>query len=183
MFFAVVRFSPTSQETAAAKRKAEAKNICRIRKSRSLIFWLRPKAEAQGRAVKSVAILLIKLKLRGFLRIDLPCIDICYNALPIQYLWFFKARGHTSGAPGSRKKACSSGLIELNILVRESVFRVIWGIFDQGSCRETRWKSFISPASPITEPNGDCHKCLNGGLLQPDSQTNPEGQGKSPKFE
>ena len=125
----------------------------------------------------------IFLKLRGFSRIDLPCIDICYNALPIQYLWFFKARGHTSGAPGSRKKACSSGLIELNILVCVSVFRAIWGIFDQGPCREIRWKSFISPASPITEPNGDCHKCLNGGLLQPDSQTNPEGQGKSPKFE
>ncbi len=43
-------------------------------------------------------------KLRGFSRIDLPCIDICYNALPIQYLWFFKARGHTSGAPGSLKR-------------------------------------------------------------------------------
>ena len=55
MFFAVVRFSSPSQETEAAKRKAEAKNIRRIRKSRSLIFWLRPKGEAQGRAVLSVA--------------------------------------------------------------------------------------------------------------------------------
>jgi len=123
------------------------------------------------------------LKLRVFSRIDLSCIDICYNTLPIQYLWFFKARGHTSGAPGSRKKACSSGLIELNILVCVSVFRAIWGIFDQGPCREIRWKSFISPASPIAEQNGDCHKCLNGRMLQPDSQTNPEGRGKSPKFE
>ena len=107
------------------------------------------------------------LKLRVFSRIDLSCIDICYNTLPIQYLWFFKARGHTSGAPGSRKKACSSGLIELNILVCVSVFRVIWGIFDQGPCREIRWKSFISPASPIAEQNGDCHKCLNGGCYNP----------------
>ena len=123
------------------------------------------------------------LKLRGFSIIDLPCIDICYNALPIQYLWFFKACGYTSGAPGSCKKACSSGLIELNILVFVSVFRAIWGIFDQGPCREIRWKSFISPASPIAEQNGDCHKCLNGRMLQPDSQTNPEGRGKTPKFE
>jgi hypothetical protein len=51
LFFAVVRFSPPSQETEAVKRKAEAKNIRRIRKSRSLIFWLRPKGEARGRAV------------------------------------------------------------------------------------------------------------------------------------
>ena len=49
--------------------------------------------------------------------------------------------------------------------------------------REIRWKSFISPASPIAEQNGDCHKCLNGRMLQPDSQTNPEGREKSPKFE
>ena len=76
-----------------------------------------------------------------------------------------------------------SGLIELNILICVSVFRAIWGIFDQGPCREIRWKSFISPASPIAEQNGDCHKCLNGRMLQPDSQTNPEGRGKSPKFE
>jgi hypothetical protein len=55
LFFAVVRFSPPSQETEAAKRKAEAKNIRRIRKSRSLIFWLRPMGEAQGRA-KSIRV-------------------------------------------------------------------------------------------------------------------------------
>jgi len=36
LFFAVVRFSPPSQETEVAKRKSEAKNIHRIRKSRSL---------------------------------------------------------------------------------------------------------------------------------------------------
>jgi hypothetical protein len=59
----------------------------------------------------------------------------------------------------------------------------IWGIFDQGPCREIRWKSFVSPASPIAEQNGDCHKCLNGRMLQPDSQTNPEVWKKSPKFE
>jgi len=69
------------------------------------------------------------------------------------------------------------------LLVCVSVFRAIWGIFDQGQCREIRWKSFISPASPIAEQNGDCHKCLNGRMLQPDSQTNPKGQAKSPKFE
>jgi len=103
--------------------------------------------------------------------------------LPIQYLWLFKARGHTSGAPGIRKKACSSGLIELNILVCVSVFRAIWGIFDQGPCREIRWKSFISSASQIAEQNGDCHKYLNGRMLQPNSQTNPEGREKGPKFE
>jgi len=114
------------------------------------------------------------IKLRGFSRIDLPCIDICYNALPIQYLWFFKARGHTSGAPGSRKKACSSGLNELNNLVCVSVFRAIRGIFDQGPFCEIRCKSFFSPASTIAEQNDDCHKRLNGRMLQPDSQTNPE---------
>ncbi len=64
-----------------------------------------------------------------------------------------------------------------------SVFRAIWGIFDQWPCREIRWKSFISQASPIVEQNGDCHKCLNGRMLQPDSQTNPEGREKNPKFE
>jgi len=67
------------------------------------------------------------LKLRAFSRIDLPCIDICYNTLPIQYLWLFKARGHTSGAPGIRKKTCSSGLNELNLLVCVSVFRPFSG--------------------------------------------------------
>jgi len=41
LFFAVVRFSPPSQEGEAAKRKAEAENIRRIRKSRPLTFWLR----------------------------------------------------------------------------------------------------------------------------------------------
>jgi hypothetical protein len=68
-------------------------------------------------------------------------------------------------------------------LVCVSVFRAIWGIFDQGPCREIRWKSFISQASPIAEQNADCHKCLNGRMLQPDRQTNPEGREKSPKFE
>jgi len=50
LFFAVVRFSPPSQENEAVKRKAEAKNIRRICKSRSLIFWLRP-SEAKPRQV------------------------------------------------------------------------------------------------------------------------------------
>jgi len=50
LFFAVVRFSPPSQETEAAKRKAKAKNIRRIRKSRTLIFWLRL-SEAKPRCV------------------------------------------------------------------------------------------------------------------------------------
>jgi len=121
-------------------------------------------------------------KLRGFSRIDLPCIDICYNALPIQYLWFFKARDHTSGAPGSRKKVCSSGLNRAKHFGLCERFSGHLGIFDQGPYREIRWKSFISPASPIAEQNSDCHECLNGRMLQPDSQTNPEGRGKSPKF-
>jgi hypothetical protein len=38
LFFAVVRFSPPSQEIEAVKRKAEAKNIRRICKSRPLMF-------------------------------------------------------------------------------------------------------------------------------------------------
>jgi hypothetical protein len=48
LFFAVVRFSPPSLKAEAAKRKAEAKNIRRIRKSRSLIFWLRPRAKPEA---------------------------------------------------------------------------------------------------------------------------------------
>jgi hypothetical protein len=47
-FFAVVRFSPPSQEIEAVKRKAEAKNIHWIRKSRSLIIWLRPRAKPEA---------------------------------------------------------------------------------------------------------------------------------------
>jgi hypothetical protein len=48
LFFAVVRFSPPSPKAEAVKRKAEAKNIRRIRKSRSLIFWLRPRAKPEA---------------------------------------------------------------------------------------------------------------------------------------
>ena len=70
-------------------------------------------------------------------------------------------------------------LIELNNLFCVNVFRDIWGIFDQGQCREIRRKSLISPASPIAEQNGDCHKCLNGQMLQHDSQTGSEGQKKA----
>jgi len=103
--------------------------------------------------------------------------------LSTRKLWFLKARDYTFGAPGNRKKASSSGLPELNILVCVSVFGVIWGIFDQGPCLEIRWKFFISPASSTAEQNDDCHECLNGWMLQPDSQTNPEGLEKSPKFE
>ena len=55
LFFAVVRFSPPSQETEAVKRKAEAKNIRRIRKSRSLIFWLRPSAKPEAAPSQSVS--------------------------------------------------------------------------------------------------------------------------------
>ncbi len=71
------------------------------------------------------------------------------------------------------------GFDQAKRLVCLSVFRDIWGIFDQGPCCEIRWKFFISPASPIAEQNGDCHKCLNIRMLQPDSQTNPEGRKKA----
>ena len=52
LFFAVIRFSPPSPKAEAVKRKAKAKNIRRIRKSRSLIFWLRL-SEAKPRQVNS----------------------------------------------------------------------------------------------------------------------------------
>jgi len=96
---------------------------------------------------------------------------------------FSKLVGIALTPAGTRKKASSSGLIELNILVCTSVFRAIRGIFSQGQYRETRWKSSICPVSPTAEQNGDCHKSLNGGMLHPDSQVSPEGQEKSPKFE
>ena len=48
-----------------------------------------------------------------------------------------------------------NSLIERNIWVCVSLFRAIWGIFDQGPCREIRWKPFISPESPIADQNTD----------------------------
>ncbi len=111
----------------------------------------------------------IVLKLRGFSRSGLLFIGIYFNTLLTQRLWFLKTRGRTSGVPRSRKKICSSGLIELNVLVCVSVFWVAWAFFDQGPCCENCWKSFISPASPTAEQNGDCYKCLNGLMLQADS--------------
>ena len=48
LFFAVVRFSPPSPKAEVVKRKAKAKNIRRIRKSRSIIFWLRPRAKPEA---------------------------------------------------------------------------------------------------------------------------------------
>jgi len=48
LFFAVVRFSPPSPKAEAVKRKAEAKNIRRICKSRPSIFWLRPRAKPEA---------------------------------------------------------------------------------------------------------------------------------------
>jgi len=41
LFFAVVRFSPPSQETEAAKRKAKAKNKSPDLQEPILIVWLR----------------------------------------------------------------------------------------------------------------------------------------------
>jgi hypothetical protein len=54
LFFAIVRFLPTSQETKAVKRKAKAKNIRRICKSRPSIFWLRPSAKPEAASGSSV---------------------------------------------------------------------------------------------------------------------------------
>ncbi len=120
------------------------------------------------------------LKLRGFSRSDLLCIDIYCNTLLTNRLWFLKARGGTSGVPRSRKKTCSSGL---NVLVCVNVFRAIWGIFDQGPCCEICWKSFISPVSPIVEQDYGCHKCLNGLKLQRNDRMRVREYEKPPKFE
>ncbi len=63
------------------------------------------------------------LKLRAFSRRDLLCIGIYCNTLLTHRLWFLKTRNRPSGGPRIRKKACSLGLIELNVLVCVSVFR------------------------------------------------------------
>ena len=123
------------------------------------------------------------LKLRGFSESDLLWIGIYSNTLLTQRLWFLKARGRTSGVPRSRKKTCSSGLIELNVLVCVSVFRAIWGISEQGSCCEICWKSFISPVSPIVEQDRGCHKCLNGLKLQRNDRMKARECEKNPKFD
>ncbi|OHB65563.1 MAG: hypothetical protein A2168_06950 [Planctomycetes bacterium RBG_13_50_24] len=48
MFFAVVRFSPPSQETEAAKRKAKAKNNSPDSQEPIFNFWLRPRAKPEA---------------------------------------------------------------------------------------------------------------------------------------
>ena len=56
MFFAVVRFSPPSQETEVAKRNAKAKNNSPDSQEPIFNFLVAAKGEARGRAVSSVAI-------------------------------------------------------------------------------------------------------------------------------
>jgi hypothetical protein len=48
LFFAVVRFSPPSQETEAAKRKAEAKNNSPDSQEPTFDVWLRPRAKPEA---------------------------------------------------------------------------------------------------------------------------------------
>ena len=48
MFFAVVRFSPPSQETEAVKRKAEAKNNSPDSQEPIFDVWLRPRAKPEA---------------------------------------------------------------------------------------------------------------------------------------
>ena len=50
LFFAVVRFSPPSQETEAVKRKAEAKNNSPDPQEPIFNFLVAAKGEARGRA-------------------------------------------------------------------------------------------------------------------------------------
>ena len=48
LFFAVVRFSPPSQETEAVKRKAEAKNNSPDSQEPTFDVWLRPRAKPEA---------------------------------------------------------------------------------------------------------------------------------------
>ena len=48
MFFAVVRFSPPSQENEAVKRKAEAKNNSPDSQEPIFDVWLRPRAKPEA---------------------------------------------------------------------------------------------------------------------------------------
>jgi len=55
LFFAVVRFSPPSQETEAVKRKAEAKNNSPDLQEPTFNYLVAAKGEARSRAKFSVA--------------------------------------------------------------------------------------------------------------------------------
>jgi len=55
LFFAVVRFSPPSQETEAVKRKAKAKNNSTDSQEPTFNLLVAAKGEARGRAKTSVS--------------------------------------------------------------------------------------------------------------------------------
>jgi len=90
LFFAVVRFSPPSQETEAAKRKAEAKNNSPDSQEPIFNFLVVAKGEARGRA--------------GFIRV---------------YSWFSVPFVANTGTPcnGDFFGVCLISVIEFSIML------------------------------------------------------------------